>query len=109
MGAIVFSAAIDGSVYAKHGTTIDTRLTVIDKRPAEDQGVFPASPGIAPDAATLLGWVTATVPPRLPLAAAMAAPTPARPAVSRTVRAFRRTSVLRPGQDARARGDRTRL
>ena len=91
-GRIVFSAAIDGSVYAKHGTTIDTRLTVIDKRPAEDQGVFPASPGIAPDAATLLGWVTATIPPRLPLAAAMAAPTPARPAVSRTVR----PSVARP-------------
>jgi len=91
-GRIVFSAAIDGSVYAKHGTTFDTRLTVIDKRPAEDQGVFPASPGIAPDAATLLGWVTAAVSPRLPLAAAMAAPTPARPTVSRTVR----PSVARP-------------
>jgi predicted RNA methylase len=85
-GQIVFSAAIDGSVYAKHGTTIDTRLTVIDKRPAEDQSVFPASPGIAPDAATLLAWVTAAIPPRLPLAAAMTAPTPARPIVSRTVR-----------------------
>ena len=33
-GRIVFSAAIDGSVYAKHGTTIDTRLTVIDRLPA---------------------------------------------------------------------------
>ena len=30
-GRVVFTAAIDGSVYAKHGTTIDTRLTVIDK------------------------------------------------------------------------------
>ena len=84
-GQIVFSAAIDGSVYAKHGTTIDTRLTVIDKRPAEDQGVFPASPGIAPDAATLLVWVTAAIPPRLPVAPS--ALTPARPAVGRTVRA----------------------
>ena len=35
-GRVVFTAAIDGSVYAKHGTTIDTRLTVIDKAPAED-------------------------------------------------------------------------
>jgi predicted RNA methylase len=85
-GRLVFSAAIDGSVYAKHGTTIDTRLTVIDKRPAEDQGVFPASPGIAPDAATLLAWVTAAIPPRQPLAAAVAAPTLARPIVSRAVR-----------------------
>jgi predicted RNA methylase len=90
-GQIVFSAAIDGSVYAKHGTTIDTRLTVIDKRPAEDQGVFPASPGIAPDAGTLLGWVMAKIPPRLPVAAAMAA-TPARPAASRAAR----PSVARP-------------
>ena len=31
---VVFSAAIDGKVFARHGTTIDTRLTVIDKRAA---------------------------------------------------------------------------
>ena len=67
-GTVVFSAAIDGAVYARHGTTIDTRLTVIDKRPAADATVFPASPGIAPDAATLLRWVQASVPPRLPVA-----------------------------------------
>ncbi|MGE0653726.1 MAG: methylase, partial [Alphaproteobacteria bacterium] len=41
-GRIVFSAAIDGAVYAKHGTTFPTRLTVIDKRPADDPAVFPA-------------------------------------------------------------------
>ena len=35
-GRVVFSAAIDGAVYAKHGTTIDTRLTVIDRLPADD-------------------------------------------------------------------------
>ena len=45
-GRVVFSAAIDGAVYAKHGTTIDTRLTVIDKLPADDPTVFPASPGM---------------------------------------------------------------
>jgi hypothetical protein len=64
----VFTAAIDGSVYAKHGTTIDTRLTVIDKLPADDPAAFPASPGIAPDVATLLGWIEEHVPPRLPVA-----------------------------------------
>jgi predicted RNA methylase len=67
-GTVVFSAAIDGAVYARHGTTIDTRLTVIEKRPATDATTFPASPGTAPDAATLLRWVTETVPPRLPIA-----------------------------------------
>ncbi|GHC42210.1 hypothetical protein GCM10007291_50080 [Gemmobacter nanjingensis] len=35
-GTVVFSAAIDGSVYARHGTTFPTRLTVIDKIPAVD-------------------------------------------------------------------------
>ncbi|HEY1244681.1 MAG TPA: strawberry notch family protein [Hyphomicrobiaceae bacterium] len=66
-GTVVFSAAIDGAAYARHGTTIETRLTVIDKRAAEDPAAFPASPGTAPDAATLLRWVTESVPPRLPL------------------------------------------
>ena len=33
-GRVVFTAAIDGAVYAKHGTTIETRLTVIDRVPA---------------------------------------------------------------------------
>src|SRR5882672_6549787 len=73
-GRVVFSAAIDGAVYAKHGTTIDTRLTVIDKAPAEDPTAFPVSPGIAPDAATLLGWVTDHVPTRLPVAPSVTVP-----------------------------------
>ncbi len=87
-GRVVFSAAIDGAVYAKHGTTIDTRLTVIDKEPAADPKVFPASPGIAPDAERLLAWVNEHVPPRLPLAAPVVVSDTARPAIPRTVRAF---------------------
>jgi predicted RNA methylase len=91
-GQIVFSAAIDGAVYAKHGTTIDTRLTVIDKQPAADPAKFPASPGIAPDAATLLAWVTEHVAPRLPLAAPVVVHTVTRSAVPRLVR----TNAIRP-------------
>jgi predicted RNA methylase len=75
---IVFSAAIDGAVYARHGTTIETRLTVIDKRPAADTTLFPASPGVAPDAATLLRWITDSVPPRPPVANAASPVSPAR-------------------------------
>ncbi|WP_327754277.1 strawberry notch-like NTP hydrolase domain-containing protein [Sphingobium sp. SJ10-10] len=63
-GRVLFSAAVDGRVYAKHGTTIDTRLTVIERVPADDQRHFPASPGVAPDTVTLLGWVQDHVPPR---------------------------------------------
>ena len=71
-GRIVFSAAIDGSVYARHGTNVTTRLTVIDRLPAVDPAAFPASPDIAPDAATLLEWVIAQVPPRMEAAAVTA-------------------------------------
>ena len=39
---VVFSAAIDGKVFARHGTTIDTRLTVIDKRAAGAEETAPA-------------------------------------------------------------------
>ena len=67
-GRVVFTAAIAGAVFAKHGTTIETRLTVIDRLPAEDPTAFPSPPGVAPDVATLLGWVTEYVPSRLPIA-----------------------------------------
>ncbi|MBB3999741.1 strawberry notch family protein [Aureimonas pseudogalii] len=66
-GRVVFTATIAGSVYAKHGTTFPTRLTVVDKVPADDPTNFPVSPGRAPDAATLLGWIEANVPPRRPV------------------------------------------
>ncbi len=79
-GRVVFSAAIDGAVYAKHGTTIDTRLTVIDKIRADDRAVFPVPLSVAPDVATLLGWIAQYVPQRLPTLVRVAAP-----AVSRVV------------------------
>jgi predicted RNA methylase len=63
-GRIVFSAAIAGGIYARHGTTIGTRLTVIDRVPAQDPEVFPPSPGTAVDPVTLLDWVLRLVPPR---------------------------------------------
>ncbi|MER9753976.1 strawberry notch family protein [Mesorhizobium sp. M0166] len=66
-GRMVFSAAIDGSVYAKHGTTFPTRLTVIDRVPADDPSLFPDAPGIAPDAATLLTWIEERLPARPPV------------------------------------------
>jgi hypothetical protein len=84
---VVFTAAIDGSVYAKHGTTIATRLTVIDKAPAADPSVFAASLGIAPDVGTLLGWITEHVPPRLPVVAAVAVPNAPAP-TPKTVRGY---------------------
>jgi len=87
-GRVVFSAAITGAVFAKHGTTIETRLTVIDRLPTGDATAFPSSPGVAPDVATLLGWVTEYVPSRLPIATAVAAPSITHPAVPLMGRAY---------------------
>jgi predicted RNA methylase len=64
-GTVLFSAAIDGSVYARHGTTMETRLTVIDKIAATDPTSLIASHGVAPDLETLLSWI-AGLPPRSP-------------------------------------------
>ena len=86
-GCIVFTAVIDGAVYAKHGTTIDTRLIVIDKAPAENPAALPESRGTAPDVATLLGWIAEHVPNRLPLATGLAIPISAV-AAPRTVRGY---------------------
>ncbi|MGD0108340.1 MAG: hypothetical protein ABSC06_30525 [Rhodopila sp.] len=91
-GRVVFSTAIDGAVYARHGTHIDTRLTVIDKRPADDPTAFPtSSSGRAPDAAALLCLVTQQVPQRLSIAAPIAAAPIARMGTLRPIR----TSVMR--------------
>ena len=69
-GRVVFTAAIDGAVFAKHGTTFPTRLTVIDKLPADNPSALPASAGTAPDVATLMAWIGEHVPARLPAAPA---------------------------------------
>lgn len=63
-GRIAFTAAIAGSVYAKHGTTIETRLTVIDKVPADEPATIRPSAGIAEDVGTLLGWIAQQLGPR---------------------------------------------
>lgn len=64
-GRIVFTAAIDGRVYTRHGTTAETRLTIIDKMPAADPTRFIGSPGKAMDVETLLAWIS-DLPPRTP-------------------------------------------
>jgi P-loop containing NTP hydrolase pore-1 len=68
-GRVVFTATISGKAYVRHGTTIETRLTVIDRVPADDPSAFPSSPGLAADAAELLDHVSRLMPPRLQVAA----------------------------------------
>ena len=76
-GRLVFSAAVDGRAYTRHGTNVATRVIVIDRVPAADPATFPPSAGIAPDPAGLLDWIARLVPPRpVPAAALGAARTP---------------------------------
>ena len=68
----VFSMAIDGRAYARHGTSFDTRLTVLDRLAGSedeqaDTGRSFDPRATAPDAAELLKAVQAHVPPRRPL------------------------------------------
>ena len=73
----VFSSAVDGRAYARRGTTFDTRLTVIDRDPANAPGV-PIDPRASvPTAAGLLAAVAAAVPPRLAVVPVAAGPVPA--------------------------------
>ena len=61
---VVFTAAVHGRVFARHGTSVETRLTVIDRTPAEQPAAFPDQAGSADTAAALLALVEAQVPPR---------------------------------------------
>lgn len=62
-GTVLFTTPVDGSVYARHGATMETRLIVIDKIPAGDPSKLSASSGT--DLGTLLTWITG-LPPRQP-------------------------------------------
>lgn len=97
-GTVVFTAAIEGRVYAKHGTTTPTRLTVIDRVPADDPNVFPESHGMAPNTATLLRWVIEQVPPRpaMSVSAATRAAALAISAKPATLRLARAVTPVRP-------------
>jgi predicted RNA methylase len=97
-GRVLFSAAIDGRVYARHGTMAETRLTVIDRVPADDSRAFPPSPGMAPDVATLLSWVLQRVPPRSRVegAPSLRADTRAGPLRAKPVSSSRPAPVVPP-------------
>ncbi|HXC14828.1 MAG TPA: strawberry notch family protein [Stellaceae bacterium] len=71
---VVFTTTIAGRAYVRHGTNIETRLTVIDRVPAENPRAFPPPSGMAADAAELLDRVSRLVPARMPVAAFLAPP-----------------------------------
>ena len=75
---VVFTAPIAGSIYYSHGTTFETRLTVIDKVPAGDPGSFPPSHQMATDLPRLLRMLVDALPARAPVAVLPAIPSPGK-------------------------------
>jgi hypothetical protein len=77
IGRVMFSAPLAGKIYAKHGTSFETRLTVIDKRPAVDPNDFSGyHPDLIGSTADLLRLVLRSVPDRLAVEVRVAEITP---------------------------------
>ncbi|TCP60137.1 strawberry notch-like protein [Rhodovulum bhavnagarense] len=99
---LVFTGAVSGAAFAKHGTSFETRISVFDKCRGGEAGGITADLArpISPDVASLLSLITAHVPPRLALAQVAPArqgatsPVPGNPA--RTTRKAISTSRATP-------------
>jgi hypothetical protein len=105
---LVFTGAVSGAAFAKHGTTFETRISVIDKcRGGEMGGVTADLRQLAsPDAAHLLARITAEVPPRLELEQVEKAsqsrsslfPGNSAPSTRKAIGISRATSAAQPAQ-----------
>ena len=72
---LIFTGAVSGAAFAKHGTSFETRISVFDKCRGGEPGGITADlhQPTSPDVAHLMSRVTAEVPPRLELDPAPAA------------------------------------
>ena len=99
---LVFTGAVSGAAFAKHGTSFETRISVFDKCRGGEAGGITADLArpMSPDVASLLSLITAHVPPRLaldarsPSAHVPTSPFPGNPA--RATRAAISTSRATP-------------
>jgi hypothetical protein len=66
---LVFTGAVSGAAFAKHGTSFETRLSVFDKCRGGEQGGITAdlTHTLSPNVAALHSQISASVPPRLAL------------------------------------------
>ena len=63
-GRLVFTASLARGFFARHGTSVESRLTVFDKTPAEYPKAFRGGFGPVADLPELLALVQREVPPR---------------------------------------------
>ena len=67
-GRLVFTASLARGFFARHGTSVESRLSVFDKTPAENPKEFVAGFGPVADLSELLALVQREIPPRASLA-----------------------------------------
>ncbi|MGL4591364.1 MAG: methylase, partial [Aestuariivirga sp.] len=72
---LVFTGAVSGAAFAKHGTSFETRISVFDKCRGGERGGITADLArpMSVDAPQLLGRIVAEVPPRLEMDAGVGA------------------------------------
>ena len=80
---IVFTVGLDRGLFARHGTRVATRLTVIDRVATPEPDILVACAGQVPTAAALLALVRRGVPPRSGRPRLVALPVLAAPAAER--------------------------
>ncbi len=66
-GQLVFTATLARGFFTRHGTSVESRLTIFDKTPAENPKIFPARFGPVGSLDELLALVQREVPPRMAL------------------------------------------
>ena len=94
-GVCVFTATVAGAIYARHGTTVDTRLTVIDRTSGD--AASPETAGHAATLAELLALIDDKLPPRPSLSGPTA---PASSAVASPATPAAKASSLLPAKGA---------
>jgi len=71
-GRLIFTASLARGFFARHGTSVESRLTIFDRTPAKNPKVFPAGFGPVGSLEELLALVLRKVPPRAALSASSA-------------------------------------
>ena len=102
--SIRFTATIDGAIYARHGTSVDTRLTVIDRIPVASANP-PKPAGHAKNLGELLSLIEAQLPPASPPAASPVPvsrrePIPEKPCAARAKSSAPAPAIETPSPDA---------
>ncbi|MGD9540394.1 strawberry notch-like NTP hydrolase domain-containing protein [Methylocystis sp.] len=100
-GRLVFTASLSRGFFARHGTCVESRLTVFDKTPAENPKEFVAGFGPGADFSELLALVQREIPPRPSLASEAQgnSKSPVQSSVGSTAKPF--TSIVATRRAAR--------